>query len=246
MNIDIGKDNIKIDLSNIPNHVAIIMDGNGRWANSRNLPRHLGHQEGMKRVVEIVESANKIGIKVLTLFAFSTENWKRSKIEIDTLMNLLVVFIRKEIRRLNENNIKICILGNINSLPVNVIKEINIALEKTKNNDGMILNIALNYGSRIEIVEAVKKIIYDYDKGLIDLSQLNEENFKEYLYTKNQPDPDLIIRTSGEKRLSNFLTYQAAYSEFYFSDKYWPDFDSESFLDAIIDFQNRDRRFGGV
>jgi undecaprenyl diphosphate synthase len=243
MNIN---DDYKLDFESIPSHVGIIMDGNGRWATEKGLPRHLGHQEGMKRVVEIVEAANDIGIKNLTLYAFSTENWKRSKIEIDTLMNLLVIFIRKELRRLVKSNVKINTLGNIEQLPSNALIEVKRAVEKTKNNKGMVLNIALNYGSRIEIIDAIKKIIKDHDNGLIEIDDINEQEFAKYLYTNGQPDPDLIIRTSGEKRLSNFLIFQSAYSELYFTDQYWPDFGKESFFLAIKDFQNRQRRFGGI
>lgn len=243
MNIN---DDYKLDYGAIPSHVGIIMDGNGRWATEKGLPRHLGHQEGMKRVVDVVEAANDIGIKNLTLYAFSTENWKRSKIEIDTLMNLLVIFIRKELRRLVKSNVKINTLGNIEELPSNAVIEVKRAVEKTKNNKGMVLNIALNYGSRKEIIDAVKKIIKDHDDGLIEIDDINEQEFAKYLYTNGQPDPDLIIRTSGEKRISNFLIFQSAYSELYFTDQYWPDFGKESFFLAIKDFQNRQRRFGGI
>ncbi|HPP30833.1 MAG TPA: isoprenyl transferase [Soehngenia sp.] len=239
-------DDYKLDVEKIPLHVGIIMDGNGRWATEKGLPRHLGHQEGMKRVVDVVEAANDIGVKFLTLYAFSTENWKRSKIEIDTLMNLLIIFIRKELRRLVKNNIKINTLGNIDQLPSNALSEVKRAVDKTKDNKGMTLNIALNYGSRIEIIDAIKKIIKDHDDGLISIDEINEQEFIKYLYTDGQPDPDLIIRTSGEKRLSNFLTFQSAYSELYFTDQYWPDFDKKSFFLAIKDFQNRQRRFGGI
>lgn len=243
MNIDYD---FKLDLSKIPSHVAIIMDGNGRWATEKGLPRHLGHQEGMKRVIDVVEAANDIGITNLTLYAFSTENWKRSKIEIDTLMNLLIVFIRKELRRLMKNNVKIIALGNIDQLPSNALAEVKRAVDKTKGNTGMVLNIALNYGSRTEIIDAIKKLVKDYDDGLININDINENEFKRYLYTNGQPDPDLIIRTSGEQRLSNFLIFQSAYSELYFTDQYWPDFNKRSFFIAINDFQNRQRRFGGV
>lgn len=243
MNID---DDFKLDLSKIPSHVAIIMDGNGRWATEKGLPRHLGHQEGMKRVIDVVEAANDIGITNLTLYAFSTENWKRSKIEIDTLMNLLIIFIRKELRRLMKYNVKIIALGNIEQLPSNALAEVKRAVDKTKDNSGMVLNIALNYGSRTEIIDAIKKLVKDYDDGLININNINEDEFKRYLYTNGQPDPDLVIRTSGEQRLSNFLTFQSAYSELYFTDQYWPDFNKRSFFIAINDFQNRQRRFGGV
>ena len=236
----------EIDMTNLPNHIAIIMDGNGRWATKRSLPRQLGHQEGMKRVVEIVECAKEIGIKHLTLYAFSTENWKRPKIEVDALMNLLILFIRNELDKIHRNDVKIKVLGDIRKLPNLVQKEVNRAIDKTIDNKSMVLNIALNYGGRQELVKATKAILIDVKKGIIDIDAINEDTISSYLYTKDQPDPDLIIRPSGELRLSNFLIYQSAYSEFYFSDILWPDFKKKDLYRAIIDFQSRNRRFGGV
>ena len=236
----------EIDSTKLPVHIAIIMDGNGRWAKKRGLPRHYGHQEGMNRVIEIVEASKAIGVKYLTLYAFSTENWKRPKIEVDALMNLLVLFIRRELLRLVNNGVKINILGDWSVLPEMPKNEIRRALIATQENKDMVLNIALNYGGRQELVHAVKEILEDKFRGNIDVDEINEEVISKYLYTKGQPDPDLIIRPSGELRLSNFLIYQAAYSEFWFSDILWPDFDKIELYKAIIDYQKRDRRFGGI
>ena len=236
----------QIDMDNLPRHIAIIMDGNGRWAKKRFMPRNFGHQEGMKRVVEIVEVANQLGIECLTLYAFSTENWKRPQEEIDGLMKILVLYIRNELDRLTRNNVKLNILGDISALPTTARKEVERALERTKYNDGMILNIALNYGGRSEIIKGIKEILKDVEMGKISINDINEDSFKDYLYTKGQPDPDLLIRPSGELRLSNFLLYQIAYTEFWFSDVLWPDFKEEKLYEAIIDYQKRNRRFGGI
>ncbi|WFA09769.1 isoprenyl transferase [Tissierella sp. Yu-01] len=236
----------KIDFDNLPKHIAIIMDGNGRWAEKRSLPRNFGHQEGMERVIEIVESASQIGIKYLTLYAFSTENWKRPITEIEGLMKILVLYIRRELDRLHKNNIKLNILGDINKLPEAPRKEVIRAIEKTEHNIKMVLNIALNYGGRDEIIYGIKKYLKDVEVGKITYDDLNADNFSNYLYTKGQPDPDLVIRPSGELRLSNFLLYQIAYSEFYFSNILWPDFKENYLYEAIIDYQNRNRRFGGI
>ncbi|MEY8303160.1 isoprenyl transferase [Anaerosalibacter bizertensis] len=236
----------KIDVSNLPNHVAIIMDGNGRWAKKRFLPRTAGHKEGMERVKEIVEVAAKIGIKYLSLYAFSTENWKRPEKEINSLMKLLVQYLRAELNTLHKNNIKVQALGDISKLPLLPRIEVEKAIEKTKNNDKMTLNIALNYGGRDEIIEATKNILKDVEMGKMDIEELNVNTFNKYLYTKNQPDPDLLIRPSGELRISNFLLYQIAYTEFCFYNIYWPDFREEHFYRAIIDYQKRDRRYGGI
>lgn len=236
----------KIDFTSLPKHIAIIMDGNGRWAKKRHLPRTAGHREGMERVKEIVEVASNLGIKYLSLYAFSTENWKRPKNEIDGLMRLLVQYLRNELNALNKNNVKIIVLGDISKLPNTPQNEIIKAVNRTKNNTGMILNIALNYGGRNEIIKSVKDILKDYKIGKIDIDSLDEDLFKKYLYTKDQPDPDLLIRPSGELRISNFMLYQIAYTEFWFSDIYWPDFKEEHFYKAIIDYQKRDRRFGGI
>lgn len=236
----------KIDLKNLPEHIAIIMDGNGRWAKRRSLPRTAGHQEGMKRVVDIVEVANDIGIKYLSLYAFSTENWKRPKREIDALMNILVRYIRNELDKIHKNNIKIEIMGDISLLPKLPRKEVEKAIEKTKDNSKMVLNIGLNYGGRDEIVRGVKRILKDVRAGKIDEKDIDVELISKYLYTNNIPDPDLLIRPSGEIRLSNFMLYQVAYTEFWFSNIYWPDFTEEYLYKAIIDYQKRNRRFGGL
>mgnify|MGYP000958555942 FL=1 len=236
----------KIDFHNIPNHVAIIMDGNGRWAKKRFLPRTAGHQEGMKRVMDIVEVAKKLNIKYLSLYAFSTENWKRPQEEIDGLMKILVYYIRSELEKIHENNIRIQVMGDITKLPKTPREEIEKAIEKTKNNSKMILNIGLNYGGRDEIIYGIKNILEDIKMGKIDEDDITTELFSKYIYTQNLPDPDLLIRPSGELRLSNFMLYQIAYTEFWFSDIYWPDFKEEYFYKAIIDYQKRNRRFGGI
>lgn len=238
----------KLDLKALPAHVGIIMDGNGRWAKKRNLPRNFGHQEGMERVIEIVECADKIGIKYLTLYAFSTENWKRPQSEVEGLMKILVFYIRRELEKLYRNNVKLNILGDISRLTDTPRNEVKRAVEKTKNNTGMTLNIALNYGGRDEIIYGIKNLLNDIEMGKITKEDINTENFSNYLYTKDQPDVDLVIRPSGELRISNFLLYQIAYAELYFSDSdiLWPDFKEEDFYKAILDYQKRSRRFGGI
>lgn len=236
----------KIDMNKLPEHIGIIMDGNGRWAKKRFLPRNYGHQEGMERVVDIVTAANNLGIKHLSLYAFSTENWKRPSTEINALMKILVLYIRRELDRLHSNNVKIKIMGDIEKLPDFAEKEVIRTVNKTSNNSGMILNIGLNYGGRDEIIFGIKKVFSEIKKGKITIDDVNTNSFKNYLYTNTQPDPDLIIRPSGELRLSNFMLYQAAYSEFYFSNVLWPDFKEENLLISIIDYQKRNRRFGGI
>ena len=228
-----------LDQDRLPKHIAIIMDGNGRWATKRNKPRVFGHNEGMKRVVDVVENSLNIGIKYLSLYAFSTENWKRPQKEIDFLMQILIKYIDEQLNKLVTQGVKINILGDISVLPEKVIQKIEYALDSTKDNDKLILNIAINYGSRQEILKAVNTAI---EKGEI----LTDDEFSNLLYTRNQPDVDLLIRPGGEKRLSNFLLYQMSYAELYFSDIYWPDFKLESLIDAIYWYQNRNRRFGGL
>lgn len=228
-----------LDQDRLPKHIAIIMDGNGRWATKRNKPRVFGHNEGMKRVVDVVENSLNIGIKYLSLYAFSTENWKRPQKEIDFLMQILIKYIDDQLNKLVAQGVKINILGDISVLPEKVIQKIEYALDSTKDNDKLILNIAINYGSRQEILRAVNTAIED---GEI----LTDDEFSNLLYTRNQPDIDLLIRPGGEKRLSNFLLYQMSYAELYFSDIYWPDFKLESLIDAIYWYQNRNRRFGGL
>lgn len=236
----------KLDLENIPSHIGIIMDGNGRWAKKRNLPRTFGHKEGTKRVIDIVETAYKLNIKSLTLYAFSTENWKRPEDEISKLMDLLAYYIKNQLEKIINNNIKINVLGDYTKFPNSIVKLIDNALQRTESNDKMILNIALNYGGQTEIVDATKKIVKDIGDNKISIDDINTETFKDYLYTKGQSDLDLLIRPSGELRVSNFLLYQLAYSEFYFSDILWPDFNENEFYKAIYDYQNRNRRFGGL
>lgn len=229
-------------LEAIPNHVAIIMDGNGRWAKNRGNLRSFGHKEGAKRVFEIVEYASDIGIKYLTLYAFSTENWKRPKTEVDYLMKLISIFIESKINSLHENNVRLRIFGDINKLPKQAYNSCVNALKKTEMNDGLNLNIAINYGSRSEIARAVKKMM---DDGLKS-PDINDDLISSYLYSKEMPDPELLIRTGGEKRVSNFLLYQLAYSELYFTDVLWPDFDKYQFQKALDEYQSRDRRFGAI
>lgn len=237
---------IYIDKNNIPKHIAIIMDGNGRWAKSRNLPRSMGHKAGVEAVREIVKECNNLGVKYLTLYVFSTENWKRPKDEVSVLMKLLVKYLRKEFNELNENNVVINHIGDIHKLPELCEKELNIAYENTKNNTGLILNLAINYGGRSEITRAFKLMNRDIKNGILKEDDIDDRTISNYLYTKNMPDPDLIIRPSGEQRLSNFLLWQCAYSEFWYSDINWPDFKKSDLHKAIYDYQNRDRRFGAI
>ena len=235
-----------IDLKNVPKHIGIIMDGNGRWAKNRFLPRIAGHKEGMNRVVDIVEECCKIGIRTLTLYAFSTENWKRPEEEVNGLMNILVIYINSQLKRILENNIVFRVIGDYSKLPDSIVKLLEDSINKSKNNNGMVLNIALNYGGRAEIIASIKKLYDDILKEKFSIDDLNEESFKNYLYTKENSDVDLMIRTGNEKRISNFLIYQLAYSEFYFTDILWPEFYADDLYDAIHDFQNRNRRFGGI
>ena len=235
-----------IDLENVPNHIAIIMDGNGRWAKKRFLPRTAGHKAGVETIREVVKECSRLNIKYITLYAFSTENWKRPKVEIDTLMNLLVTYLKNEIRELHKNNVKITTIGDISKLPDMCIKELDRARELTKDNTGVTLNLALNYGSRFDITNAVLNIVKDCKSDKINIDSINEDTIKNYLSTKSTPDPDLLIRTSGEQRLSNFLLWELAYSEFYFTDVHWPDFNRQELQKAIYVYQNRDRRFGGL
>ena len=236
----------QIDMNRIPKHIAIIREGNGRWAKKRFLPRTAGHREGVERVSEIVEAASNLNIECLSLYAFSTENWKRPSEEVEALMNLLILYIKRELDRLHKNNIRLQTMGDIYKLPTKVVDQVEIALEKTKDNTGMVLNIGLNYGGRDEIVRAVKNILADVKKGKLKEEDINPNIFSKYLYTSELPDPDLLIRTSGELRLSYFMLYQVAYTEFWFSEIYWPDFKPEHLYKAIIDYQQRDRRFGGI
>lgn len=228
----------------IPNHIAIIMDGNGRWAKSKGLSRVFGHKAGVDSVRDIVEASGQLGVKYLTLYTFSTENWKRPRTEVDLLMKLLIRSIKNETSRLNENNVRLIATGDLESLPEKVLNELNEAMEMTKNNMLMTLNLALSYSGRWDIINAVKKILQEQNESKFDLNLLNEKTFSKYLAMKNIPDPDLMIRTGGEFRISNFLLWQLAYSEIYISDYYWPDFKRTQFYKAISDYQKRERRFG--
>ncbi|MEK4148349.1 isoprenyl transferase [Robertmurraya sp. FSL W8-0741] len=230
----------------IPEHVAIIMDGNGRWARKRALPRVAGHHEGMKGVQKITKLANELGVKTLTLYAFSTENWKRPKMEVDYLMKLPEEFLGTFLPELVEENVRVEMIGYKESLPSHTIGAIEHAMDKTRDNDGLVLNFALNYGSRSEIVDAVKRVLEDYKSGIIKEDMIDEEAFSSYLMTNKLSDPDLLIRTSGEIRLSNFMLWQLAYTEFWFTDVLWPDFNEQHFIEAVEAYQNRQRRFGGV
>jgi len=229
----------------VPVHVAIIMDGNGRWAADKGLPRKEGHRRGVETVRSVVKYCSELGIKVLTLFAFSTENWRRPVGEINYLMGLPEIYFKSELPELMRNNVKVNLLGSKERLPGKVQKAIDEGKEATKNNTGMILNFALNYGARTEIVRAVNRLIVDAKEGKIS-GEINEADFAKYLFTASMPDPDLLIRTSGELRISNFLLWQLAYSELWFTDVYWPDFSKRHLLNAIYDYQQRKRRFGKV
>jgi undecaprenyl diphosphate synthase len=230
----------------LPQHVAIITDGNGRWAKKRGLPRTAGHAQGMKRVREIIRAADELGIKVLTFYSFSTENWKRPKDEVEYLMKLPVEFLKTDLQELIDRNVKVQMLGEKSETPSHTQAALTEFEERTKDNTGLILNFAINYGSRDEILRAVRRIIEDVQNGHIDKDQIDEQLMSRYLLTRGLPDPDLVIRTSGEIRVSNFLLWQLAYSELLFTDVLWPDFTQEMFFMAIEDFQRRSRRFGAV
>ncbi len=237
---------IQLDHNNIPKHIAIIMDGNGRWAKSRNLPRTMGHKAGVETIRRIIKEADRLGIKYVTLYAFSTENWKRPETEVNALMNLLVQYLKDEIIDLHNNGVILRILGDIENIPDKCRNQIEEAVTLTKDNEGLVLNIAFNYGGRDEILRSVKLIIDDVMQGKINKNDIDQKLFSNYLYTKDSPDPDLIIRPSGEQRISNFLLWQCAYSEFWYSNVNWPDFKEQDLHQAIYDYQNRHRRFGGV
>lgn len=235
-----------IDLNNLPQHIAVIMDGNGRWAKGRGAARIFGHQNAIQAVREITESCAELGVKYLTLYAFSTENWGRPKIEVEGLMQLLVSTIRKETKTLTKNQVKLATIGDIVNLPKICQNELMEAIEATKNNTGLTLILALNYSGRWELVEAIKKISRDVCSGHLSCDDINKELIPNYLNTKNIPDPELLIRTSGEMRISNFLLWQLAYTEIYISDILWPDFRKENLYDAINAYQQRERRFGKI
>jgi len=229
----------------IPIHVAIIMDGNGRWASQRNLPRIAGHRAGVKSVKEVVEAARESGVKILTLYAFSTENWKRPKHEVAALFKLLENYIDTEVDSITKNNIRLSVIGRLEGLPDSVRDKLKKITEKTRHNTALTLNLALNYGARTEIVDAVRAIVNDCASKIIRPEEIDEKSFSSYLYTKDMPDPDLLIRTSGEMRLSNFLLWQLSYTELYISKKLWPDFKKQDFIKAVEGYQFRQRRYGG-
>lgn len=235
-----------LDKNNLPGHVAIIMDGNGRWAKERGLARTAGHKEGMESVREIVRTAQKIGIKVLTLFAFSSENWNRPRKEINVLMRFLINFLGREINELDKKDIRFKVIGRDEPLPRYILGKINKAEERTKDNKSLTLVLALNYGGRQEILDAAKKFASSVISKGIRIDELNEEIFSGFLTTAGLPDPDLLIRTSGELRISNFLLWQVSYAELYFCRKYWPDFKSTDFMDALEEYQARERRYGSI
>ena len=232
------------DPKNIPSHVAIIMDGNGRWAKLRGLPKIAGHRAGARTTEEIISSSAKYGIKVLTLYTFSTENWKRPKHEIEALFGMLEEYLKKKSEELNKNNIKFFVTGDIEGLPEGVRNKLKKTIESTKDNTGLILNLALNYGARAEIIRAVRNIAADAAKNIVRTQDIDEGLFSRYLYTAGLPDPELLIRTSGEYRVSNFLLWQISYAELYITKKLWPDFKSGDLKRALNEFARRERRFG--
>ncbi|SHI79275.1 undecaprenyl diphosphate synthase [Geosporobacter subterraneus DSM 17957] len=243
---DIRKNLERIDPEKIPKHIAIIMDGNGRWATKRSLPRTAGHKAGIEALRDVIKTCSNLRVQYLTLYAFSTENWKRPEEEVSALMNLLVYYLRNEIQELNENNVRINTIGDISKLPQAALVEIEAAQKLTRENDGLTVSIALNYGGRLEIVNAIKEICRKVKNQEIEIEEIDERLFSDHLYTRGIPDPDLVIRPSGELRISNFLLWQIAYSEFWFSKIFWPDFNGKYLVDAILDYQERDRRYGGT
>ena len=236
----------QINMEYLPKHIAIIMDGNGRWASKRNMPRSFGHKAGAEALRRTAEICREIGIPILTVFAFSTENWQRPTDEVDFLMKLFSEYLRREVKTMNEQQIRLSILGEQQRLPQFVQDQIAKAIQATANNDKMVLNIAVNYGSRREIVLAAQQLAQEAAAGIISVDQIDEALMSSKMFTAGEADPDLVIRPSGEQRLSNFLLWQAAYSELYFADLLWPDFNKSDVLRAIIDYQHRQRRFGKV
>ncbi len=236
----------KIIPKTVPEHIAIIMDGNGRWAKKRGLPRVAGHQQGVKTVRRVVEACGDLKVKVLTLYTFSTENWRRPEEEVSALMKLLLMTLRREIDDLMKNNVKLSTIGELDLLPADAAAGIREGVERTRNNTGLILNLALSYGSREEMLQAVRQLAHRVREGNLDPEQISKQVLEEALYTAGMPDPDLLIRTSGEMRLSNFLLWQMAYTEIFITDTLWPDFQKIHLYEAIIAFQRRERRFGRV
>ena len=237
---------LKVRSESVPQHIAIIMDGNGRWAQKRALPRVAGHHEGMKNIRTITRCANKVGIGVLTLYAFSTENWKRPRKEVEFLMRVPEEFLTSFLPELMELNIRVRMIGEIDALPTHTQKAVQNAMNTTASNTGMILNFALNYGSRREMVLSVQEIVTQVQNGTLSLEDISEETISNHLMTSQLPDPDLLIRTSGELRLSNFLLWQLAYSEFWFTEVHWPEFSDKDLLEAVESYQSRNRRYGGL
>jgi undecaprenyl diphosphate synthase len=235
-----------IDFERLPRHVAIIMDGNGRWARLRHKRRVEGHRAGIASVREVVETSARLGLQVLTLYAFSVENWKRPKSEVSTLMSLLKRYLRRELSTLLQNNIRFQVIGRMEDLPPDVQDELNRGMEQTRHQSGLLFNIALNYGGRAEITDAVRRLLGDVLANGRDPGRIDEGALSSYLYTAGQPDPDLLIRTSGEMRISNFLLWQIAYAEIWVTDVLWPDFRRRHLLQAVADFQKRERRYGGI
>ncbi|MCJ7811842.1 isoprenyl transferase [bacterium] len=247
MNLDDKKNRERLlNRGQIPQHIAIIMDGNGRWAKQRGLPRIAGHREGIKAVRDIVEVCGELGIQVLTLYTFSTENWRRPKEEVSALMSLLLRTLRKEIDDLIRNNVRLMAIGDMDKLPQNARNGILEGIQATRQNTGLILNLALSYGGREEIISAIHRIVSQVNKGILKLEDINVDTLHQYLYTAELPDPDLLIRTSGEFRISNFLLWQLAYTEIYITDVLWPDFRRQDLYRAVEDYQSRERRFGKV
>tara|TARA_Y100001934_G_scaffold208629_1_gene246793 strand:+ start:395 stop:1135 length:741 start_codon:yes stop_codon:yes gene_type:complete len=236
----------ELDTDNIPKHIAIIMDGNGRWAKAKGLPRIAGHKEGINSVRDITRICGEIGVNYLTLYTFSTENWNRPKKEVNALMSLLLNTIKKEVAKLHENNVKFSTIGDLSFLPNNTETGLKEGMDLTKNNTGLNLILALNYGSRQEIIDSVVNISKKVKSGELNSNEIDETLFSSFLYTKSYPDPDLLIRTSGELRISNFLLWQCAYTEMYLTNTYWPSFREDDLFKAILDYQNRERRYGKI
>ena len=243
---DKKKNQTGLDLEHLPYHVGIIMDGNGRWAQKRMMPRVAGHRAAMVNVKKAIRFSSDIGIKVLTLYAFSTENWKRPKDEVSALMSILLEYLGKELEEMHKKEVVVRTIGDITGLPQAVQDLLNRSMDKTRFNKGMVLNLALNYGSRKEIIRAVQNIAQEVKEEIIKIEDIDENLFANHLYTSNVPDPDLIIRTSGENRISNFLLYQMAYSELYFTPALFPDFDEKEYTKALVEYQSRKRRFGSI
>jgi undecaprenyl diphosphate synthase len=233
-----------IDLERLPTHIAVVMDGNGRWAKKNGMERVMGHKEGIVSIRKVVEAAGRLGVKYMTAYTFSTENWNRPPEEVDSLMSLMVTAIRNESEDLMTNNVQLIVIGDLERLPKATLEELKACIDKTKSNTGLILILALSYSSKWELTEAVKSISKEVKNGTLDIDQIDEETVTNHLTTKGIPNPDLLIRTGGEYRISNYLLWQLAYAELYFTDTYWPDFREESLYEAILDYQRRERRFG--